>query len=145
MYLGDIHCSACTSEAFKADLQEVLEHLRSEVESRGATFYTIGALISGDHEAGLEYLTELGPWTEISMGGTWSNSFARKHVWDVAGVGLTPSVFVYARDVVRSGPSYLFENRSRVVRMKGSDMIGLIRDHEEWGRLLPPTFGDDER
>ena len=137
VYLGDLSCSFCTDPAFKATIKTLLVEFRADLERKGSTLYPIGVVVSGDAEAAVEYLQELGTWSEYSIGGGWANSFPSEFVWGRGRTALTPQLFLFERDIVLSGPLMLISRVGRIHEVRGAANISYVVEHENWSQLLP--------
>lgn len=103
------------ADAVKEAKARVAEH----AEARGWSFQAHGVALEWSTQRGIEHLSGLGSFDEVSAGNNWGNSFALNHLWpDPSDLPSTPMVLVYRRTFVASRSEedeMIYAERGRVL------------------------------
>lgn len=73
LYIGSNACAYSRDKAVGAAVRSALDSLRQWTRRSGAGFTSIGVAVDRRPDHGLEHLTKTAAFTEMSVGGAWSN------------------------------------------------------------------------
>lgn len=82
IYFGCSTCPAATNERIPELLSSLSEKLKKTAVSKGYEFSFIGTSNENNLEEGLEYLTDIATFDEISLGNGMENTTLQHYVWD---------------------------------------------------------------
>lgn len=117
-------CPACTAEPGASSLRAWLDSLTQ----RPSRPKLVGVAIDDNAAAGIEYLTEVSDFDEVSAGDGWANAFAYDYVWNVASpVATVPQLIIVERTtVVQDSPFTVSSSETLLRRYVG------LRPITEW-------------
>jgi hypothetical protein len=136
-------CGFCTEPTVRGALARIRDSLMANNASRYANISVVGVAIDGNIGKEFDYLRELGPraFDELSVGGSWMNSFITQLVWrDRSAEPATPSVVIVEREVDASAAPRNVEvyPDSLVLHVSGRDSLISWVDH---GARIPQPPG----
>lgn len=123
-------CAYAASDSFRIELVHVLNALRAYApqQMQNGEVLLAGVSIDHDPEVGLAALRKLGPFDEISVGGSWLNSqIVRFGLRDFPHRVGTPSLVLFKRTVTTHKKSIDVGPDSIVARADGIESIKQLR------------------
>jgi hypothetical protein len=101
VYVGSSTCFWSNQPELADAVKEAKARVAEDAEARGWSFQAHGVALDWSTERGIEHLSGLGSFDEVSAGSNWGNSFALNHLWpDPSELPSTPMVVVYRRTFV---------------------------------------------
>jgi hypothetical protein len=110
-------CKACEIKSEVAAFRNAHERLRT---SPGRRIRVVGVAVDPDVGRGRRRLAKLGPFSEISSGGGWTNSVAVEYIWaDTLALPAIPQLVVVERNQVVDEQHITVESERVVDRVYG--------------------------
>lgn len=129
--LGSSWCPACRNDSLPGAIHRLMEQLRIRAEADGRSFATIGAAIDWQREPGIRWLDKVGTFDEITVGRSWVNSAAVRHIWrESQGIPALPQVVLIERTVKPDS------NRVHVTEDRLLDRRHGLGEIQEWERAV---------
>jgi hypothetical protein len=82
IYFGCSTCPAATDDQIPEILTNLAKKLQKTAASKGYEFSFIGTSKEGNVQTGLNYLTEMADFDEISLGNNMKNTALQRYIWD---------------------------------------------------------------
>jgi hypothetical protein len=100
------------------------QQLRTAASLRSEDFYTVGVAVDWSVSDGLHFLSESGPYDEISVGDNWMNLDAISYiVRNLPGAADIPQVILLERSLDLEGPTPTISDDRLVTRKVGVTAI----------------------
>jgi len=122
--IGSAGCGASRQPAFVSAFRQIrarFEQLRGQT---GMHVSFVGVALDRVIEDGLAFLSELGPFDQVSVGGDWLNDEAVRFLWrDLPGAGGIPQVLVVRRSLLKTSTWYRLGRDAVVLRKVGIEAL----------------------
>lgn len=106
--IGMAGCAASRQPALAAAMDQIRARLRVLSSERGIPIAFWGVALDRDLSKGLRWLTSVGPFDEISVGGNWLNSQAVRFMFGgSSGPATVPQIIVFQRTIDQPSSSTL--------------------------------------
>ncbi len=93
-------CPVCRDPEFAQIVDQIRTALYRQVKAEGRTFVAMAVAPETYNGESADFLDEIGPFHEISVGRGWLNSGALRYVWnDFEGPASTPQILVVERQL----------------------------------------------
>lgn len=115
IYIGSARCPWCADPRVPGALKSLHERVRTQAESAGMGFRSVGIAVDLRPEEGLRHLRKVGPmFRELASGGEWQGLAVAPLIWgDSLGRPGTPQVLVVHRRVIQI-PSDIAATRTEI-------------------------------
>lgn len=111
-FLGCSNCPAANNKLIPTTLKKITHKLHQEATSKGYSYAYIGISNESNIKQGLEYLTNIAPFHEISLGKSMQNTAIQKYVWNAFDSPLSASI-----------PQIIISERTYDVKVAAGDTI----------------------
>lgn len=126
VYVGASSCAGSQSPRLKESLQNAIVRLQavSEVDAR---LRTLGVAIDADVGDGLTYLSNVGSFDQVSVGGSWGNLAVAQYIWGIDGTAAAIPQLILVRQQWQADSSSM-----RVVSEQVAHRLIGPRDIQVW-------------
>jgi hypothetical protein len=109
-------CPACRAEPYASALRDAL----AKYNALGQHSRVIGVAIDADAQIGVEYLSTVASFDQVSAGAGWINQLANAFIWsDSVPIASVPQLLVIRRRTTLRGERYVAVSDSIVERALG--------------------------
>ena len=124
VYLGAQTCGPCLLPEVKAAVKRFKGLVAEQAKKSGATFSVIGASSDWDQTVAANFLADVGPFDQVSLGSQWTNLAFEQFVWRLPG-GETamPQILILERTVRTEERGITFSEPKVLRRVSGSKDI----------------------
>jgi hypothetical protein len=124
IFVGASTCGASNYPHLPSALRKMKQQLRTAASLRSEDFYTVGVAVDWSVSDGLHFLSESGPYDEISVGDNWMNLDAISYiVRNLPGAADIPQVILLERSLDLEGPTPTISDDRLVTRKVGVTAI----------------------
>ena len=123
VYIGAQSCGPCHAPAVKDAVRQMKKLVAAQAHQSGAAFSVMGVANDWDLTVAATFLSDIGPFDQLVLGGNWTNIAIEHFVWrQPDGNAAMPQILVLERTVT-AGQRVSFSEPRVLRRLVGADEI----------------------
>jgi hypothetical protein len=123
IYFGAQSCGPCHLPAVKEAVRQMKGLVAAQARKSNAAFSVVGVANDWDQAVATNFLSDVGPFDQVAIGGNWTNVAIERFVWaDSTGNPAMPQILVIER-TVKAGTRITISEPRVLRRLVGGDQI----------------------